>query len=191
MTTYIHNLCVDGMSCKFTVRGDINIANALRRALLSDIVIIAPKDVIIRENTSCMPDEYIAHRIGLVPFKHVGIDTTNLNDAVASIKVHGRDVLCSDIVSNHFLPCRQGIIMSMTSTQTLNLDIKFEENNASKHSRFLPIGPIAYKQMSHNEVEIAFSSITNESPIVYLRSALASLQTRIAQTKTYVQLKRS
>ena len=42
-------------------------ANALRRTLMAEIPVMAIEDVDIYENTSALFDEYIAHRLGLVP----------------------------------------------------------------------------------------------------------------------------
>ncbi len=46
-----------------------SLLNALRRAIISEIPIFAIEDVIFYENTSVMWDEYIAHRLGLVPLR--------------------------------------------------------------------------------------------------------------------------
>ena len=46
-----------------------NYANALRRAILSEVPTLAIEDVIIYENTSSLYDEILAHRLGLVPIR--------------------------------------------------------------------------------------------------------------------------
>lgn len=46
---------------------DISLANSLRRILLAEIETIAIHNVKVYENTSSLPDEYIAHRLGLIP----------------------------------------------------------------------------------------------------------------------------
>lgn len=46
---------------------DAPIANAIRRILLSEVPTIAIETVFVHDNSSIMPDEMLAHRMGLVP----------------------------------------------------------------------------------------------------------------------------
>jgi len=53
---------------EFTLENcDISFANSLRRVLLAEVETIAIHNVKVYENTSSLPDEYIAHRMGLLP----------------------------------------------------------------------------------------------------------------------------
>ena len=52
----------------FDIKGlEPPIVNALRRILLSEIPTMAIETVNIYQNTSVMPDEVLAHRLGLIP----------------------------------------------------------------------------------------------------------------------------
>jgi len=51
-----------------------SLANSLRRAMVSRIDTLAIDQVQITENTSVMPDEMIAHRLGLVPLNSENLD---------------------------------------------------------------------------------------------------------------------
>jgi DNA-directed RNA polymerase II subunit RPB3 len=52
-------------------------ANSLRRVMISEVPTLAVEIVEISQNTSSLPDEFIAHRIGLVPFYSENEDKFN------------------------------------------------------------------------------------------------------------------
>ena len=45
------------------------LVNALRRILISEVPTMAIEKVTIIQNTSVIPDEVLAHRMGLIPIK--------------------------------------------------------------------------------------------------------------------------
>jgi len=62
---------------------DLAIANALRRIMISEVPTMAIDLVEVRENTSCLHDEMIAHRLGLIP-----LNSPNINQFVFHSDCH-------------------------------------------------------------------------------------------------------
>ncbi len=59
---------LDHESIEFDVVGiDAPFANSLRRILIAEIPTVAIDKVMIYQNTGCLQDEYVAHRLGLIP----------------------------------------------------------------------------------------------------------------------------
>ena len=53
---------------------ELSVANALRRIIIAEVSTMAIDLVQVRENTSVLNDEFIAHRIGLVPLVSESVD---------------------------------------------------------------------------------------------------------------------
>jgi len=63
-------LSLEGDTIQFLVKGcDTAFANALRRAMIAEVPTMAIDDLFIFDNSSVLPDEVIAHRVGLIPLK--------------------------------------------------------------------------------------------------------------------------
>lgn len=61
---------VDKDTIRFLVEGvDIAFANSLRRTMIAEVPIMAVEDIFYFDNSSLVPDEVLAHRVGLVPLR--------------------------------------------------------------------------------------------------------------------------
>lgn len=53
---------------------DVSVANAIRRTMIAEVPTMAINLVTVMENTSALADEYIVHRLGLVPLHSEHVD---------------------------------------------------------------------------------------------------------------------
>lgn len=182
----MNDIKVDGARCEFKLRSSSQIANSVRRALLSDVETIAPDRVIIRKNTSCQTDEFIAHRIGLIPFKPLNLESTDAEACTLSVK--DRTAMAHDIVSNAYKAYTNMPIIKMANGQQLDLDVVFKKGTGSDHARFSHVSAVSYRiNEDKGDTHLSFEVITDESPLVHLHAALESLIKRLDDTIFFVE----
>lgn len=73
LKSFIENLRINILACTSEelvadVSGiDVSLANALRRIMIAEVATMAIEKVTVYQNTSVIPDEVLAHRLGLIP----------------------------------------------------------------------------------------------------------------------------
>jgi len=134
----LHNRIGVAQMPSFVLSGGVGFCNAVRRTLAGDLSMWAPFQLTIRVNSSCHTDEFIAHRIGLIPFKRVGHgDTMELN-------MYGS---CVVYANNLLGPAFEAVYPTIEVTrlecgQQLDLTIHFDKQYASKHARYAPCAAV-------------------------------------------------
>lgn len=190
----IRDISTTEKECRFVVvKGTSGMANAIRRALMNDVVNLAPKSIHILKNTTCQTDEYIAHRVGLIPFyKKASVAAEELS---MSLCVKGETAYSDHLVDSEdgkVAPCQRIPIIKMSAEQELSFTVAFETGSGSVHSRFSHIGPVGFKMLNesddeNSDVEIRFGTFGKDNASEYAHRALLSLASAIDKAVYFMQ----
>lgn len=150
--------------------------NAVRRTLLSDLESWAPCDVVVRENTSCQTDEFLAHRIGMIPFRRVG------NGDTMTLRADGPGMATAGMLTGPaFEPVHGNIeIMKLGGReQKLDLTVRFDRRKASVHARYAPCAAVGMRPLGAHNHEIRFETNDGRPGKEAMQDALEALDARV------------
>jgi len=158
----------DDASLRLRIEGtNAAFMNTLRRIILSEVPSMAVDDVVIIENSSTLQDEFLAHRIGLMPLK-TDLDTYNLPENCKCKSEFGcnlcrvsliLDVEAEDhtitVYSGDFksenpsvVPVSNKIpIVKLAPEQKIRLEAYARLGKGEDHARWQPVSMCAYKYM--------------------------------------------
>ncbi|GFE55749.1 DNA-directed RNA polymerase [Babesia ovis] len=111
------------------LNSDVSTANALRRIMLSEIPSLAIEVVTVLENTSVLHDEYIAHRLGLLP-----IDSNNARNFEYRDKCN-----CSDKCSRCTVEYELDVKCTGDSRIVTHYDIKLDNWEGARGAASAPM----------------------------------------------------
>lgn len=154
---------------------DSSFANGLRRVMLAEVPTLGIESVTIIQNTSVLPDEMIAHRLGLVPLYSMKASQLNYTrecpcggGGCADCQITGElHVECPD--DQHSVPVfvneslkiddedvypvsaeQKGIwLVTLGRSQRLSLRVVIHKNIAKTHSKFMPVATVAMRYVPH------------------------------------------
>jgi DNA-directed RNA polymerase alpha subunit len=148
---------------------------------MNDVETYAPNEILIYSNTSSQTDEYIAHRIGLIPFVRTDAPLSEM-----SLNVRGRTASTRDLTGDGFHAVHETPIVRLIDDQTLHIDIRFAKGTAMSHTKHSHIGPVAYSK-SYDDTVLSFETINETCPLEYALLALNSLTQKIDDSIFVVQ----
>jgi DNA-directed RNA polymerase alpha subunit len=158
----------------FVLSGGVGFANAVRRTLLADVVGAAPCEVTVRANTSCLADEYLAHRLGLVPMRRVGAGDAMELDATGPAVV-----LARDLTSPAYEPVHGDIELAVLGEgERLRLSVRVDERPARAHARYAACAAVGLRPLDAEHSELAFETVDERDPRAALLEALGHLDAR-------------
>lgn len=147
---------------------DLSVANSLRRIIIAEVPTMAIDLVEVSENTSALHDEFIAHRLGLIPLQSFDVDKFNFSDKCAcsskcvncsvSFKLHAvclEDHL--EVNSKHINPLTDSsimpvkylndrgeeedpiLIMRLSRNQQLDMNLVARKGTGKTHAKWQPV----------------------------------------------------
>lgn len=161
---------------RFLIPGHVGFCNALRRTLLSDIQTEAPATVRVTTNATCHTDEYLAHRVGLIPFRRVG------NGSVLSLHATGPTaVTTAHFTGPAFEPMHDNIvILQLDVGHELNMEVTFDTQRAGRHARYSPCYAMGMIPSTIQDAHVlSFGSNDQRTPDQLLRESLDHVTKRI------------
>lgn len=157
----------------FVLSGGVGFCNAVRRCLISDVRLEAPFEVEIRCNTSFQTDEFIAQRVGLIPFRRVG------NGDSLTLNVEGRSATAADFTGPAFEPCEDVEVMRMAPGQRLDMTVRFDIRTGRSHARYSKCAGVGMSKVDGQRYRITFHTIDHSNTVDTMREALDALESHV------------
>lgn len=159
---------------------DLSLANSLRRIMLAEVPTVAIDLVEIESNTSVLPDELLAHRLGLLPLSSHSADSFRYNrecdcaqhcdrcsvELTLNVKCTGdapRDVLDTDLISSNDLvrPLSQVpgadtqavIIAKLRRNQEIKLRCIAKKGFGKEHSKWCATSAVGFEYDPDNSLQ--------------------------------------
>lgn len=161
---------------------DLSFANSLRRTMLSEVPTLAIDIVEIEANTSVLPDEFIAHRLGLIPLCSKNIeDMLEARDCECDgyceqcsviltlharctgddiMRVYARDLVVDQQRANQYLgnpvitdPEGLGtVICKLRKEQEVRMRCIARKGIAKEHAKWAPTSAVGFEYDPHNKL---------------------------------------
>lgn len=162
---------------------DLAFANSLRRTMLAEVPTLAIALVEFHVNTSVLADEFIAHRLGLVPLNSKQVedmmyardcdcDSNCENCGVVLtlharctgediMKIYARDLVvteprANEFVGNPVITDSQGlgsVICKLRKGQELKVTCIARKGIAKEHAKWAPTSAVAFEYDPHNKLK--------------------------------------
>ncbi len=165
-------------------------ANALRRVAINHVKCFAIDTVTFYENSSAIFDEYIAHRIGLIPIKTPTSGYSEEDEILFTLEAEGpKTVYSGDLegkdkevkVANEKIP-----IIKLAAEQKLRIDCKAILGNGARHAKFQP-GLVTYEQADDNTFNFYVETFGQMSPKEIINKAFSAIKEELKDTEKEVK----
>ena len=177
----------DGDSATFTLAGArTGTANALRRSISGSVPCFAIDKITFYENTSPMFDEYIAHRIGLVPITTPTSGYNEKDEILFTLEATGPTTVYSSAlesadkevtVANEKIP-----IIKLGPEQRIRVEGKAVLGMGQKHSKFQP-GFVTYEETGDETFSFHVESFGQMTPAEIVSKAVEAIRDELKEVE--------
>ncbi|EFN56557.1 hypothetical protein CHLNCDRAFT_144215 [Chlorella variabilis] len=135
--------------CEFVLKGtDVSMANALRRIILVEVPTIAIELVEFEANTTVLNDEFLAHRLGLIPLVSTRVhDMKSIYEAQVGAWVARRRRHYIHPVGYHDREDKGILLVKMRRNQELKLRAVARKGTGKDHAKWMPVATCVYQFM--------------------------------------------
>ncbi len=178
-------------SMRFSLSGATSsYANTLRRIATNSVKTFAIDRVTVYENGSAMFDEYIAHRIGLVPIHTPTKGYDEKDEVLFTLEAEGpktvysSDLACSDKevrVANGQIP-----LIKLAEGQKVRLEGKAVMGTALRHAKFQP-GLVTYDTNDNSTYAFYVESFGQMQPRAIINKAFEVIKDEIDDVEKAVK----
>ena len=150
-------LSKDEDSATFLIKGaNTGLMNALRRIIVSEIPVLAIEELYVYENDSPLWDEFIAHRVGLIPLRAEYGTYSSTSEVMFHLEAVGPKV----VTAGDLQPSDPSvtpvddkiIIVKLMDGQRLRFDAKARVGTAREHAKF-QAGLASYRHVYRAEIK--------------------------------------
>lgn len=175
-----------GDKLEFTVtKIDTGFANMIRRFVMSQVPVFAIDTVTFYENSSTLFDEYLAHRIGLVPLK-MGSGLLEDEEVMFSLDAQGPcTVYSGDLRSTteKLQPASDKfIILKLNENENLRIEAKAVSGTGRKHAKW-QASVIGYEKIKDNEFKFKMQGFMQLAPKENIIKATDILLAKLKELK--------
>lgn len=144
-----NSIQIDLINCNYAL------ANALRRVIISEIKTFSFHNLFVSDNNTIFSDEYIAHRIGLIPIyfqeteeSGTSKDVECILDVVNKTK-ENISVFSQDIKSNksNLLIKKDVLICKLAPNHRISIKLRISEGTGKDHAKWSPVALCSYRLM--------------------------------------------
>ncbi|KAI9490766.1 RNA polymerase Rpb3/Rpb11 dimerization domain-containing protein [Zychaea mexicana] len=156
---------------------DLSVANALRRVMIAEVPTVAIDMVEIETNSTVLADEFIAHRLGMVPIDSRDVEKLRYTrdctcsqycpECSVELTLHAKctddrtkAVTSRDLISSNptFAPVLQDkndagvMLVKLRKGMELKLKCIAKKGVAKEHAKWSPVSGVAFEYDPHNKL---------------------------------------